>query len=109
MRFLIDAQLPPALSSWLAERGHDAEHVMDCGLQSASDREIWDFAVSSAAVIVTKDEDFAQRRAVVEKGPPIIWIRLPNARRSDLLDWFERALPQIVAALEAGETLVEVI
>ncbi|MGK6317981.1 DUF5615 family PIN-like protein [Sphingomonas sp. DT-204] len=27
MRFLIDAQLPPALCGWLRERGHEAIHV----------------------------------------------------------------------------------
>jgi len=27
MRFLIDAQLPPALCSWFQEQGHVAEHV----------------------------------------------------------------------------------
>jgi len=109
MRFLVDAQLPPALARWLSEQGHQAEHVMDCGLQSASDREIWDFATASVAVIVTKDEDFAQRRALTDAGPSIIWIRLPNSRRRDLLDWFEKALPDILNALEHGETLVEVI
>jgi predicted nuclease of predicted toxin-antitoxin system len=32
MRFLVDAQLPPALARWLAEKGHDARHVADVGL-----------------------------------------------------------------------------
>ncbi|MFZ1575492.1 MAG: DUF5615 family PIN-like protein [Chromatiaceae bacterium] len=41
MRFLVDAQLPPALARWLAQRGHEAEHVLDCGLLDASDRLIW--------------------------------------------------------------------
>lgn len=109
MRFLVDAQLPPALARWLVERGHDAEHVMHCGLQSAPDREIWDFAAESGAVVVTKDEDFAQHKALSQSGPPIVWVRLPNSRRRDLLDWFEKALPDIIDALERGETLIEVI
>jgi hypothetical protein len=33
---------------------------------------------------------------------------LPNTRRRDLLAWFDRILPDILAALERGETLVEV-
>ena len=44
-----------------------------------------------------------------EGGPPVVWIRLPNTRRRDLLVWFERALPQISQALERGETLIEVV
>jgi predicted nuclease of predicted toxin-antitoxin system len=56
-----------------------------------------------------QDEDFARRRALVEIGPSIVWIRLPNSRRKGLLDWFERVLPEIFAALDRGETIVEVV
>lgn len=34
MRFLIDAQLPPALVPWLTEQGHHAEHVVDYGVSA---------------------------------------------------------------------------
>jgi predicted nuclease of predicted toxin-antitoxin system len=78
-------------------------------LQSASDRQIWDFALYNACVIVTKDEDFAQRRALTEVGPAIVWVRLPNSRRRDLLNWFEQVLPGILSALDRGETIVEVL
>lgn len=109
MRFLVDAQLPPALARWLVERGHQSEHVVDHDLQSAPDRQIWDFALDNACVIVTKDEDFAQRRALTEVGPLIVWVRLPNSRRRDLLDWFEQVFPHILNALDCGETIVEVV
>jgi predicted nuclease of predicted toxin-antitoxin system len=109
MRFLVDAQLPPALARWLASRGHVAEHVADQNLQSASDAAIWDFAVATSAVIITKDEDFAVRKARGETGPTVVWIRLPNVRRRSLLAWFEKVLPDIVSAVERGETLIEVI
>ncbi|MGE7369099.1 DUF5615 family PIN-like protein [Neorhizobium sp. NPDC001467] len=107
MRFLVDAQLPPALARWVSEHGHEADHVADCSLQSASDRQIWDYAAQHNAVIITKGEDFAPRRALAQSGPIVVWIRLPNARRKDLLDWFEKAMPQIVAALDNGKTLIE--
>lgn len=29
MRFLVDAQLPPALCDWFREQGYHAEHVHD--------------------------------------------------------------------------------
>ncbi len=59
MRFLVDAQLPPALAGWLAGNGHQAEHVGAVGLQSASDAAIWDYALREGAAIITKDDDFA--------------------------------------------------
>ena len=40
MRFLIDAQLPPALARLLASHGHVAEHVADIGLRDADDSRI---------------------------------------------------------------------
>lgn len=107
MRFLVDAQLPPALARWLAGRGHQAEHVADHGLLQADDRTIWDFTEAARAVIVTKDEDFATRR-VLEEGPAIVWVRLGNTRRQELLLWFECRITQIVQSLERGEVLVEV-
>ena len=62
MRFLVDAQLPPALARWLAAQGHEAEHVADMRMQAASDIAIWDHALASSAVIVTKDEDQLNRQ-----------------------------------------------
>lgn len=109
MRFLVDAQLPPALARWLASQGHASEHVAEHKLERASDREIWNFALSSSAAIITKDEDFARRKALGGAGPAVIWIRLPNTRRRKLLQWFEKALPDILSALERGETMIEAV
>jgi predicted nuclease of predicted toxin-antitoxin system len=109
VRFLVDAQLPPALARWLAERGHTAEHVFDLGMAGASDRDIWVYAGQAGAVIVTKDEDFAERRARVGGGPSIVWIRVGNTSRRELLTWFRFRLPVIVEALDRGETLIEIV
>ena len=61
------------------------------------------------AAIITQDGDFAQRHALTGMGPAVVWIRLPNTRRSELLAWFEAALPQILSALARGETLIEIV
>ena len=108
MRFLVDAQLPPALARWLVDDGHEAAHVGDLGMQAASDTAIWDRALASSAAIVTKDEDFARRKVLADNGPVVVWIRLPNTRRRYLLAWFETVLPDVLAALARGETLIEV-
>lgn len=107
MRFLVDAQLPPALARWLADRGHQADHVGDHGLLQADDETIWRFAEAAGAVIVTKDEDFATRR-ILEEGPAIVWVRLGNTRTQELLRWFDARLSEVLASLERGEALVEI-
>jgi hypothetical protein len=37
LRFLIDAQLPPALAERLIELGHEAQHVYRLGLKGVQD------------------------------------------------------------------------
>jgi predicted nuclease of predicted toxin-antitoxin system len=108
VRFLVDAQLPPALARRLEALGHVAEHVADRGMTSVSDDAIRDYAASVGAVIITKDEDFAVRRLLTD-GPSIVWLRVGNTRRAILLSRFESELPRIVEALERGETLVEIV
>jgi predicted nuclease of predicted toxin-antitoxin system len=59
----------------------------------AADAEIPNYAMRNTAVIVSKDEDFAQGKALTDEGPVVVRIPLPNTRRRDLLTWFERPLP----------------
>jgi predicted nuclease of predicted toxin-antitoxin system len=108
MRFVVDAQLPPALARWLVEQGHTAEHVFDLGMATADDRDIWDYATAARAVIVTKDEDFALRRASASDGPAVVWVRRGNTSRRELLQWFGPLLGAVLEALDRGEPLVEV-
>jgi predicted nuclease of predicted toxin-antitoxin system len=109
VRFLVDAQLPPALARWLAEQGHHAEHLIDLGMADAEDRHVWAYAVAVGAVIVTKDEDFASRRARTGRGPSIVWIRVGNTSRRDLLIWFRFRLPLVIDALTRGETVIVIV
>jgi predicted nuclease of predicted toxin-antitoxin system len=44
MRFLVDAQLTPALARWLGEHGFPATPVRELGLRDSDDRSIWNFA-----------------------------------------------------------------
>ena len=108
MRFIVDAQLPPALARWLAEQGHDATHVSDHGLLKASDRAIWREAQNQDAVIVSKDEDFVNFRILMPDGPAVIWVRVGNTTRRTLLTWFAELLPGIERQLLEGEKLIEV-
>ncbi len=109
MRFLIDAQLPPRLARRLADLGHDAYHVVELGLLSATDQQIWNAAIKRGAILVTKDQDFATARAAAGEGPPVIWIRLGNTDNTTLISRFINALESISAAIERGDTVVELV
>jgi predicted nuclease of predicted toxin-antitoxin system len=108
VRFLIDTQLPVALAQWLRQHGHQAEHVLDVGLAQSKDTPVWHYAEERSAVIVTKDEDFADWVARGRPGPSVVWLRLGNASTRALLAWLEPSLSLIVKKLEDGERLIEV-
>ena len=107
MKFLIDAQLPPALSRWLAERGHEASHVADRGMTGASDAAIASAAETDGAILVTKDEDFADMVATGGKSPVVVWVRVGNTRRAELLTWFDPLIDDIVRMIGDGQVLIE--
>lgn len=108
MRFLIDAQLPPALAIWLMDRRYDAVHVADSLGPSASDESIWSAARLEDRVLITKDRDFALWIVARREGPRVIWLRLGNATRRRLVDWLEVRWSEIELALAGDARLIEV-
>ncbi len=108
MRFIVDAQLPPALARLMAACGLQAEHVIDVGLHDSEDSSIWQYAIQQNAVVVTKDEDFPRRWHRSQSRPTILWLRIGNTSRRALLQWFEPLIPQIILMLENGERLIEI-
>lgn len=107
MRFLVDAQLPPALARMLSAHGHHAEHVTDIGPADASDEDLWQYALEYGAVLVTKDEDFPSMLALGGTTPTIVWIRVGNTRRRALIEWFEPLIDTVVETIKTGNNLVE--
>ena len=109
LNFLVDAQLPPALARFLQSHGYAAVHVADAGLLNSDDNPIWECALDRGAVIVTKDEDFADFATLRANGPPVVWLRVGNCSNRALLTWFAPLLPSIVERLASGDALVEVV
>ena len=107
MKFLIDAQLPPALARWIEGQGHRATHVFQIGLERVKDEPIWEYARNDKAVIITKDEDFADRWLLSDQPTALIWIRRGNCSNRALLGWLEPLWPEALTRLEQGEQLIE--
>ena len=107
MRFVVDTQLPQALAHWLRAQGHQAEHVLEIGLAQSKDKLIWNHAQQHRAVIITKDEDFAEWVRRGRPGPAVIWLRVGNCSNQSLRGWLAMLLPVIIRQLEQGERLIE--
>jgi predicted nuclease of predicted toxin-antitoxin system len=105
VRFLIDAQLPPALAVWLEARGHRADHVVDLGLGSADDHAIAAAAAAFGAVLISKDEDFVAG-ASLGRGK-LVWLRCGNVTNAALDAWLAERWPKVESLLGQDETLIE--
>jgi predicted nuclease of predicted toxin-antitoxin system len=106
MRFLVDAQLPPALCRWLEARGHQAEHVKSVLSEGAADGDIVGFAETNGCVVVTKDADFAT--VFPSKRYQLLWLQCGNIDNARLIRWLEPRWNVLEALLGAGETFLEV-
>ena len=107
MKFLVDAQLPPALARWITEQGHTATHVIEHGLASADDSILWEHARQHGCIIVSKGEDFVDRWLTSSRPVPVVWLRKGNCSNRVLIAWLVPLWPLALARLEQGEQLVE--
>ena len=107
MHFLIDAQLPPGLARWLTAQGYPSEHVNDLGLGAAPDGEIEAKARELRAMVWSKDSGFADR-ARQSPGLQVVWLRIGNTTNASLRERLAPLLMTIAAALEDGESVIEI-
>jgi predicted nuclease of predicted toxin-antitoxin system len=108
VKFIVDANLPPALARWLTSEGYEAYHVSDIGMTRMSDRAIWQRARDTGACLITKDEDFTLLQALDRSGPTVVWIRIGNALRRVLLRRLPGVWPAVLSAIERGDKVIEV-
>ena len=108
MRFLVEAQLPPALAKWIADKGYSASAVRDQGLQNSYDGSIENFPTASDWVVVTKDEDMVERALGRKDGARVVWLRSGNSTNHALFAWLESLWPEVIRQLDQGQRVIEV-
>lgn len=108
MRFVVDAQLPPALVQVLRGSSCDAVAVREIGLRDATDAEIWNYAMQRETAIIAKDEDFAQRCLQSQNQPVIVWLRIGNTSNQALVNWLMPLLASNYPPDPSGDRLIEV-
>jgi len=78
-RFVLDEDVPRSLAVALRQAGHDAARVQEVGLKGATDAEVFDFARSRQAALITADVDLADARALGEKRHyGLVLLRMPS-------------------------------
>ena len=101
MKFLVDAQLPARVASWLIAQGHEALHTRDLPAGNrTSDAAINDLSVRERCVLVTKDEDFVDSFLLRRRPHKLLLIATGNIDNRELEQVFRSNLARIISALE---------
>jgi predicted nuclease of predicted toxin-antitoxin system len=82
VKLLFDENLSPRLVSTTSGLFPGSLHIEDCGLLSATDVQVWHYALANGFAIVTKDSDFAEMSRVLGSPPKVLWLRIGNCTTS---------------------------
>jgi predicted nuclease of predicted toxin-antitoxin system len=101
VKFLVDAQLPARLASFLVEAGHDAIHTTSLPAGNrTTDSVISELADRDGRVVVTMDRDFRDGHLLGGSPRQLLVVATGNITNSALLALFTEHLAEIVAALD---------
>lgn len=102
MKFLVDAQLPYRLKSWLLAKNFDAIHTADLPARNLSgDREIARIADMYGCVVITKDSDFLKLHILESSPAKLLTITTGNIVNQQLLFLFEQNFEAILRMFES--------
>ncbi len=105
----IDAQLSPALTSWIATNfSIECHAVRELGFLVAKDRQIFDAARKAEVVVMTKDSDFVSLLDRLGPPPQILWITCGNTSNAHLKEILKGSFAKAIDLLQQGERLVEI-
>lgn len=95
MKLLFDENLSPRLPEILSSQFPGSLHVRDCGLKGFTDQAIWDYARDRDFTIISKDSDFYQRSVLYGHPPKLVWLRIGNCTRAELVALINRSQEEI--------------
>lgn len=105
----LDAQLPPALAPWIEKEFNiQTKALRDLGLRDAKDMEIFNKAHQVNAIIMTKDNDFAELHFRFGAPPKIILLRCGNLTNQNLQHFLSKRFSAAIQLLEK-ENIVELV
>jgi predicted nuclease of predicted toxin-antitoxin system len=103
VKLLFDENLSPRLTGLLADVYPGSVHVHDCGLGSADDEAVWQYARDANFSIVSKDSDFQERSVLRGYPPKVIWLRAANCTTSEIESLLRAAQPIITRFVDEDE------
>jgi len=103
IRLLLDQGLPRTTVELLNEDGWNVVHAYQCGLGTASDEQILEYARGERRAICTLDADFHSILAVTgASNPSVVRIRQQGLRGADVASLLKRVWDEVGELLEGG-------
>ena len=110
MKLLLDENISRRLVPFLQHDYPGSNQVVLLGMESASDKDVWQRAKQHDYVIVTRDADFQELSLVWGQPPKVIWLKTLNQSRAATLAILIENRDLIVESLVTnGLASVEVI
>jgi predicted nuclease of predicted toxin-antitoxin system len=104
VKWLIDAQLPAHLSTWLRARGHDSIHTSQLPDGNRStDAQVNRISRGEQRILVTKDADFVESFYVQQMPYKLLLISTGNISNTALEALFVVSIDDISAAFETAQ------
>ena len=101
-KFLVDANLPPRLCVWLRSHRHEAEHLFDRNLLTATDTQIWECGRVESLVILSKDVDCDDRALPFGTPPQVVHLAVGNCSNARLFEALAREWAKVERTLYPG-------
>lgn len=108
MKFIIDAQLPKALSDFLNQRGYNSVHTLELPDKNRTkDNQIIQKAKEENRIVISKDSDFLDSFLLKSLPPKLIMVKTDNVANTKLIQIFGDNLAKIVMLITRSN-LVEI-
>jgi predicted nuclease of predicted toxin-antitoxin system len=106
VNFLVDAQLPRRMTSWLTAGGCDAVHTLELpDGNRTTDEQINDIADREQRVVTTKDADFVDSHLLRRRPPKLLLISTGNISNRDLEAVMTPLIPDIIREFQTHSFL----
>lgn len=103
MRVLLDENIPRRVGEWISQHGHDTARV-PTGLKNGA---VMELARREARVLVTRDQDFADRfHYPPAQSPGLIVLRIHPPTQDRLITALQRLLGERSDTQFAGQLIV---
>ncbi len=103
MRFIVDAQLPRDLASFLKTHGHEAVHTAELPEKNRTpDEEIRRLADAEDRIVVSKDDDFVTSHLLSGTPKRVLLISTGNISNPELIQIMQDNFDSLEKALDEG-------